>query len=215
MKRKYFSLGFTLALTVLSDTLATPKNIIVIRHAEKSQSDDCLSLQGLERASAFAPYFTGTSIYNNPPISHVFAAYQQGPNPHSGQHSYIRAQQSCAPLAQHLKLPLNSDFMPEQVKEVAHEVLTNLKYDNATVLMCWEHRQIDPLVKALGSEPPSKWGNDIFDQVYMLTFDEGNKPKLQQFLQTLMFGDRVSFDDKPQPLPEIPVTCPSESARHK
>lgn len=213
MKIKYVALALSFTLIEVSDTFAIPKNVIITRHAEKFQNDDCLSLQGLERASALVSYFSGNSIYNNPPISHVFAAYQEGPNPHSGQHSYIRAQQTCAPIADHLKLPLNSGFTPEQVKETAHEILTNPKYDNATVLMCWEHRQIDSLIEALGGKAPNKWPHDVFDQVYMLTYEGKGKSTFQQYLQKLMFGDRATFEDKPHPLPPIPVRCPSENSR--
>ncbi len=182
---------------------AIPKNVIITRHADKVVKGFCLSRQGLERASALAYYFSETRKYNIPPITHVFAAYSGEPHP------YIRCQQTCQPIADYLNLPLNAAFAKGQLKEVSQEILTNPKYDNATVLMCWEHNHIHLLVMAFGGEDPGYWPPNIFDQVYMLTFEEGKKPKLQKYLQSLMFGDRATFMAEPTPLPQVAVPCPT------
>ena len=202
MKKYIFLALFFMSL--LSNTVfAIPKNVIITRHGDKVLPHGfCLSLQGLERAASLAYYFSDTPHYNTPPISHIFAAYSGQPKP------YIRCQQTCQPTATHLKLPLNTTFTFTEVKEVAHEILTNPLYDNATVLMCWEHEHIASLVMALGGENPGFWPDNIFDQVYLLSYEENNKPKLQKFLQELMFGDRASFKDEPHPLPQVPVPCP-------
>ena len=201
MKIKYIALALNLVIGILSQALAVPSKVIIIRHAEKGPKDTCLTLQGLERASALPYYFSSTPLYNTPPISHVFAAYDK---------SYIRAKQTCAPIAEHLKSSLNINYKPEEAQEVANEILTNPKYDNGNVLLCWSHRYISPLVRALGGHDPVKWSENIFDQVYMLTYEGKEKPIFQQFLQKLMFGDRATFEDKPHPLPPIPVKCPDK-----
>lgn len=200
---KYVTLIVCLVMVTTVNSFAIPKNVIITRHGDKVEKGFCLSRQGLERASALTYYFSETRKYNIPPITHVFAAYSVEPHP------YIRCQQTCQPIADHLKLPLNTDFAKEQLKEVSQEILTNSKYNNATVLMCWEHNHIHLLVMALGGEDPGYWPSNIFDQVYMLTFEEGKKPKLQKYLQSLMFGDRITFKAEPTPLPQVAVPCPT------
>ena len=163
----------------VSSLNATPTKVIITRHGDKVPNGSCLSLQGLERASAFVPYFSNINEYKNPPITHVFAAYVGGPTP------YIRCKQTCKPIADHLKVPFNTTFGPDQVAEAAKEILTNPLYDNASVLLCWEHHNIPNLIVALGAEDPGPWEGDIFDQVYMITFYNDAKPLLQKILHLL------------------------------
>ena len=180
----------------------------MIRHADRPLPKGvCLSLQGLERAASLVYFFSGTSTYNMPPITHIFAAYSDNkPQP------YVRCKQTVQPIADYLKLPINTHFNQYQVAEVTKEILTNPEYDNKTVLMCWEHKHIAPLVIAFGGKDPGFWPENVFDQVYMLTFEGNTKPKFQQFLQELIFGDRASFKDEPHPLSQTPVPCPDMSS---
>jgi hypothetical protein len=208
MKIKYRVLILSLMMAVVSNVIAKPKNVIIIRHADRVLPFGvCLSLQGLERAAALAYYFSGTPIYNTPAITHIFAAYRNKP-----PQPYIRCKQTCQPLADHLKLPINTDFDQHHIAEVAKEILTNPKYEDATVLMCWEHMHIAPLVVAFGGEDPGFWPHHIFDQVYMLSFEDNGKPKFQKFLQEVVFGDRANFTEDPHPLPQVPVPCPAASS---
>ena len=184
-----------LILGAISEVSATPKNVILIRHGEKIPGENHLDLKGFERAEALSYYFSGTPLYNNPPISHIFAAGLKAAD------SSVRPLQTCTPIANHYDLPLNIDFKNDETKKIARELLTNPKYDKSTVLICWGHGHIRPIVQALGAEDPGFWEDDIYDQVYLVTFEEGKNPKLQKILQKLMFGDRATFKDKPLPLP--------------
>ena len=195
MKMRYFSLVLSLLFGLSSQIAAVPKNVILIRHAEKIPKENHLDLKGFERSAALPYYFSYTPLYNHPPISHVFAAALEESD------ASVRPIQTCTPLANHYKLPLNIDFKPYETKELAQELLTNPKYDNSTVLICWSHGKIRKIVVALGANDPGKWAEDIFDQVYMVTFEDGKKPLLRKELQKLMFGDRSTFSDKEPPLP--------------
>ncbi len=204
LRLSYVLLVCSVNLTLSSRLVGVPKNVIITRHADKVMPHGyCLSLQGLERASALPYYFSGTPLYNNPPITHVFAAYSNREHPH------IRCEQTCKPIADHLKLPLNTKYSEHQSNVLAQEILTHPHYNNTTVLICWNHQYIHSLILALGGEDTGYWPDNIFDQVYMLTFNEGAKPKVQKVLQQLMFRDRTTFETQPTPLPPIPVTCPS------
>lgn len=200
------TLGFVIGFFIvsLSQSFATPKHVIIIRHADRVLPNGvCLSLLGLQRAASLAYYFTDSARFKDMPIGHVFAAYSPEPTP------YVRCRQTCFPTANKLALPMNTSFNQDQVKEVTQEILTNPKYNGETVLMCWEHHHISLLVKMLGGDDPGSWGEDIFDQVYILTFDVGKKPKIEKVLQKLMYGDRTNFDEKPSSLPQESVPCPA------
>ena len=197
-----FLLGTIYAVNAIPKKV-TPKKVIITRHANKIphlkgailEGPNELDLQGYERAAALAYYFSGTRLYNTPPITHVFATGLKNAD------SSVRPIETCTPTANHYHLPLNIDFNPTQTKELAQEILTNPKYNGSTILVCWEHHNIRPLVLALGAEDPGKWNADVFDEVYMLVFDETGKPTLTKILQRLMYGDRATFDSPEPPLP--------------
>lgn len=176
--------------------LAKPKSVIIIRHGEKIPGQNHLDLRGYERAAALPFYFSGTPLFNDPLPTHLFAAGLQESD------SSVRPIETCSPIASHLKLHLNVDFMPEKTKELAKEILTNPKYNNSCVLICWEHKNIRPLTIALGAEDPGFWDPKIFDLVYKISYDSSDKPKLEKILQKLMFGDRATFND---PAPTTPA----------
>lgn len=205
MQKKFIAGTFLLLAAFVSTAIAKPKNIIIIRHADRPLEDNCLSLQGLERSAALGYYFAGTPLYNTPPIAHIFAEFK------GKESSSIRSIQTCTSIANHLKLPLNANYYPKEIDKFSKDILTNPKYNDSTVLICWNHSGITPLVRALGGEDPGKWKHDVFDLVYMLTYEGEAKPKLQKVLQKLMFGDRATFEDKPQPLPPISVQCPGKA----
>ena len=188
---KRFLLGICLIFGTLSSALATPKKVILLRHAEKIKGGNQLSLKGFERAAALPYYFSGTPLYNDPSPTHIFAPGLEEPD------SSVRPIQTCTPIANHYNLTINIDFKHTETEQLAQEILNNPKYNNATVLVCWSHGHIRPIVLALGGGDPGVWTKDIFDQVYLLTFDNSTKPKLQKILQKLMFGDRASFEEKP------------------
>ena len=185
----------TLALWgMLSQAMSIPEKVILIRHSEKIPKGNQLDLQGFERAQALPYYFAHTPLYNNPPITHIFAAGLKSAG------TSVRSIQTCSPIANFYKLPLKIDFKNYETKEIATELLTNPKYNQACVLICWSHGHIRGIVTALGGEDPGKWSTHVFDQVYLLTFAEGEKPKFEKILQKLMFGDRTSFEDVLPPL---------------
>ena len=127
MKKTFLLFICCLSLNIFSSLNATPRKVIITRHGDKIPGGFCLSLQGLERASAFVHYFSDLNTYQSPPITHIFAASREGKKP------YIRCKQTCKPLADHLKISMNTSYAPDQLTEIANEILTNPKYDNASV----------------------------------------------------------------------------------
>jgi len=195
MRKKTFALVMGIYYGLSSLAYAEPKNVIIIRHAEKIPKENHIDLKGFERASALPYYFSNTPIYNNPPITHIFAPALTEAD------ASIRPIQTCTPTSNYYKIPLTIDFKHNETKELAHKLLTQQKYEGATVLICWGHEFIRSIALELGTEDPGFWDTTIFDLVYLITFEKGQKPKLQKILQKLMFGDRAHFNDEPLPIP--------------
>ena len=89
-----------------------------------------------------------------------------------------RTQETVAPLAKALKLPVQTPYLGKGYAKLARLVLTNPEYAGKTVLICWNHEQINNLVAALGVTPvPGKWKDSVYDRVYIISYD-GDAAKL-------------------------------------
>ena len=89
-----------------------------------------------------------------------------------------RTQETVAPLAKALKLPVQNPYLGKGYAKLARLVLTNPDYAGKTVLICWNHEQINDLVAALGVTPtPKKWKDSIYDRVYVISY-YGNEATL-------------------------------------
>jgi hypothetical protein len=83
-----------------------------------------------------------------------------------------RTQETVAPLARALKLPVQTPYLGKGYRKLAKFVLTNPAYAGKTVLICWNHEQINELVEALGVTPvPPKWKGSVYDRVYIISYN--------------------------------------------
>lgn len=187
---KRYVLWVLVGLTVLglaaSEALAQPVQIFIISHAEKppDRSAANLSVKGQERAMALVPFFTQSLelIQHGLPVA-LFAAKID-----PGDHSH-RTLETITPLSQHLRVLPDAHYAKWEVGNLAQEVLTNLKYERRTVLICWEHHYIPKLAAALGVRPePPRWPEEVFDRVFIITY-RGGQASLVNMPQRLMFGD--------------------------
>lgn len=178
-------LGILLVAGSASHAQAQPAEVIIIRHAEKPPEGNELTLQGRERAAALVPYFRETAVlleFNTPVAIYV-------PLP-KNETSSIRSAQTVAPLAAALHLKLNSSFHKDEISAMAKEILNSERYDGKMVLICWDHKMIPPIAKALGvDDAPDKWPGDSFDRDWVIRFRAGAKPDFRNLPQRLMFGD--------------------------
>lgn len=147
-----------------------PKTILIIRHAEKPQAGPDLSPEGAKRAEALPDLFKKSATRPNPfpTPGFIFAA--------EDSEMSNRPLETVQPLADQLKLKVHSKIKDKDYAELVEE-LTKPKYDGKTVLICWHHGQIKHLAEALGVVKPPKFDEAVFDQVWVVTFDE-KKPKL-------------------------------------
>ncbi len=157
--------GFTVANAV-------PSQVIVIRHADKWPVDPgyVLSPTGYLRAVKFSQYY--------------FQKFQTIPDFLFASNSFrdnqsLRPIQTLAPLAGHKKLLkkkviINHTFGKGEEKELVKEIVTNSKYDNKTIVICWQHGRIGNILSQFNdSKEKIIWNGDDYDTVYVLNFKDG------------------------------------------
>jgi len=169
------------------DKLTFPRQILIIRHAEKPPDEAMsvdLSAEGLDRAAALPKLFeksdTRPTPFDTPDF--IFAAKNSGKS--------HRPLQTVEPLAKELKLPIDSAFTNDDPKKLAEELFTNAKYAGKTILVSWRHSSIAALAQKLGAKDfPETWKDSVFDRVWQITFDDTGKVTFVDRPQQLMPGD--------------------------
>lgn len=159
---------------------ATPKEIIVVRHADKwdfKHHGPTLDPTGYARAVNFAFYF----LHNFGRPNYVITT-----NP-SNQHKYsasIRELQTVAPLINILAIndraaagfPVLHPYRPPQYSALAKWLLKSSKFENKLVLICWDHFTIPALAKKLGvKQKLPHWPTQDFDSVYILKYNKSGQ----------------------------------------
>jgi hypothetical protein len=165
-------LSFVLATPAWTQTPASqPAQIILIRHGEKPSDpkDPHLSKAGRRRAQRLVSFITTDPVMTKfgPPVA-VFAT--ETTRHADGQ----RTQETVVPLAQALKLPVQTPSLGKNYAALARRILANPAYAGKTVLICWNHDEIPQLAAALGVTPePPKWKGSVFDLVYIISYHDG------------------------------------------
>lgn len=136
---------------------ATPKQVIVIRHGEKPAIGKDLNEQGRKRAKEMPRIFKER---RSPDV--LFAFKSKG----------NRGKETLSYLASKLDKKVQEPFSAEQVHEMAKLVLEDPQFDGKVVLICWEHKNIKPLIEELHGPSTPSYPGDRFDLVYLLSYDE-------------------------------------------
>jgi broad specificity phosphatase PhoE len=183
------SSAFSLLFALAAVAGAQPRQVLLIRHAEKpaNDADFHLSAAGKKRADALPELFRKSDGRPDPlpKPDFIFAAT-------NSRHSH-RPVETVTPLARSLKLPVDTRFENDDEVRLAKELLTNPRYEGKTVLVCWHHGHLPELARKLGvAKVPEKWKDGVFDQVWVITFDEKGKASLAGQAQKLLAGDAPS-----------------------
>ncbi len=178
-----------------------PKNstILIIRHGEKPPSGAGLSLEGIERAAAYVPYFENfkTAGGERLSVAHIFAAKSSTESE--------RPVLTIAPLAKALGLSIHDEYEDKEARRLAEHILNaGTHYDDATLLICWHHEQALALAEALGvpeglpstlpwpSLEPPRWPENVFGWVLVIAYDgEGEI----DFGRTMCINAKLMYDD--------------------
>ena len=148
-----------------------PAQIILIRHADKpaDSKDPHLSPAGVQRAERLVSFIATDRAMTRfgLPVA-VFATRTTKDG--NGQ----RTQETVAPLAKVLELPVQTPFLGKEYAALAQLILADSAYAGKTVLICWNHEEIPQLAGALGvTAAPAKWKDSWYDRVYVISYHDG------------------------------------------
>ncbi len=174
--------------------------IMVIRHAEKpngaggvlpdgTASPEALTPTGWQRAGALVGLFAPPGgHFADPHLATPQRVYASGVAHHSKS---LRPQQTVAPLAAKLGLPVNTDHAKGDEAALLQAATTI----GGTVLIAWEHEAIPAIAELLlgGNQGvPQHWPDDRFDLVWVFDRPDGHGLwGFTQVPQRFLAGDRV------------------------
>lgn len=162
--------------------------ILIIRHAEKPEFGLGLAPEGEARARAYARYFQEMRVDSKPlKLDYLVAA-------DDSDHSQ-RSRLTLEPLAEAVGLKPDLRYQAKHPAELASELQS--RPHGKTILICWHHREIPELLKALGEDPHKvlphgEWPAQQFGWVLKLRYDEQGhliRNQTKRIKEHLMPGD--------------------------
>ena len=163
--------------------VAAPAQILLLRHGEKPDSGDELSPKGWERAKALPALLAREEFAKyGPPV----ALFGMSPTKHRGA---VRAIQTLKYLSEHLGVPIDQRFRRGEEKKLAHSLMEDPRYEGKLVVVCWEHRELSDILRALGMPDPPRYRGSRFDRAWLVKIDGGKVAGFQDLPQTLLPGD--------------------------
>jgi hypothetical protein len=180
-------------------TAKFPKTVLIIRHAEKTgdKEDIHLSEPGKQRAEVLHQLFEPSKDRANPfpKPDFIFAAAHHKDSQ--------RPLETITPSATRWKMSINNSFdsklpPPDADKKNAKlnmhnlrdEIFGDSKYFGKTILICWRHSTLPELAKTFkASKVPEKWDDNIFDRVWLISYDDEGAAKFEDLPQRLIKGD--------------------------
>ncbi|TAM06660.1 MAG: histidine phosphatase family protein [Paraburkholderia sp.] len=157
------------------------ETLVFVRHAEKPPTGlGQLSCKGLNRALALpaviaAKYGKPDAIYAPDP--------GERKNDNGQPYYYVRPLATIEPTAIQFGLPVQTPYGFSQIGELGG-ALIDPKWANRTVLVAWEHREVEELARQIvgahggaASDVPS-WKSNDFDSIYVVRIDwSGGTPR--------------------------------------
>jgi hypothetical protein len=179
--------AFALPLT----TMARPKAVILLRHAEEPKDDtiNTLSLIGYERAKLLPQLFQTNSILKSlgTPVA-LFAAGMKNKD------SSIRSIETLRPLAAAIQVPINERFKRDDFRALSEEINDNPAFEGKVVVVAWQHKILTEIAEKVGLKKAPMYPSERFDRVWVITYEggkKGNKGVLHDLAQKLMPGDSL------------------------
>jgi hypothetical protein len=195
----------------MTTTAKWPTTVYIIRHGEKPGAGDSppgvdaqgnlssssLTARGWQRAAGLAVLFGGLPIAPSgldTPELLIAPLYEASGSPDSDEH---RAYETIEPLGALLNIrsrasggqamSVSALYTTKQHKEVVEQI-RGAGVD--TVLVAWEHHNIQRIAAHLTTDPVPAWPGDRFDLIWCFTLDpSGTNYVFAQGPQLLVTGD--------------------------
>ncbi|WP_322010910.1 histidine phosphatase family protein [Paraburkholderia sp. J12] len=158
------------------------ETLVFVRHGEKPAAGlGQLNCKGLNRALALPAVIAAK--YGKPDAVYAPDPGQQKED--GGQpYYYVRPLATVEPTAIQFGLPVQTPYGYSQISKLG-DALVDPKWRNRTVLVGWEHREIETLVRQIvsahGGDAATvpKWKSADFDSIYVLRIDwSGDAPRV-------------------------------------
>ena len=177
----------------------TPRQVLIIRHAEKPEDDTDIHLasRGAARAAALPSLFVIPPTFPTKPAAFatpefIFAAKQSNYS--------NRSVETVTPLAKALAdMPIDHRHADRAFQGLVDDLFSESKYAGKTILICWHHASLPALALAVTAmannasqikgQVPQRWGGSVFDRVWVITFDDAGNATFDDRPQRLLFGD--------------------------
>ncbi len=162
MKKKvlYILLSLLTGFMTGSNASAQPSKVIIVRHGEKDPpGGDNLNCMGLNRSLALPGVLS--SMFGT--FSYIFV-----PTPSTGgTTTKVRMLQTATPFAVQNNLEIDSKHSETDASGTADAVMKR----TGTVLLVWEHSQINNVAHALGvpNSQMHNWDDSDFNTIYIIT----------------------------------------------
>jgi len=185
--------------TAAAATTGNVETLVFVRHGEKPAAGlGQLSCKGLNRALALPAVIAAK--YGKPDA--IYAPDPGEQKDDSGKtYYYVRPLATVEPTAIQFGLPIQTPYGYSQIGKLG-ATLVDPKWRNRTVLVGWEHREIETLVRqiveAQGGNPDDvpKWKSADFDSIYVLRIDWSNGAPQVSFVH-----DREGLDARSDDCP--------------
>ena len=140
-----------------------PSEIVLFRHGEENPDpiDPDLSIKGRERAERLAAYLPAK--FGMPDLLVAAAANR----------SSIRCYLTLRPLGVSTGMRIWTQLQASQAVRLADTLFSNASVREKRVFVCWTHKHLPALAKALGGrlgDYPDPWGESTFDLVLHLQY---------------------------------------------
>ena len=160
--------------------------VLLIRHAEKSETTDGLTPAGVARANAYPAYFQNFKLQGEPlKLDAIFAA--------GDSEKSHRPRITVEPTATAFGLAVNSGYKNSHYQELADDLKAH--YGGKHVLICWHHGDMPELLRALGADPVTllpggTWPGDQYDWLIELRYDGSGRLKSSRRISEGLTGSR-------------------------
>lgn len=177
----------------------SPRQVLIIRHAEKPEDDTDIHLasRGAARAAALPSLFVIPPTFPTKPAAFatpdfIFAAKQS-------KYSN-RSVETVAPLAKALAdMPIDHKRADKAFQALVDDLFSVSKHAGKTILICWHHGNLPDIAVAviakaknaskIKGQVPERWPGAVFDRVWVITFDDAGNATFGDRPQRLLFGD--------------------------
>jgi hypothetical protein len=154
--------------------------LVFIRHAEKPDDGDNLNCKGINRSLLLPAVLY--KKFGKPGNVYV-PAIKQGVVT-----KRARMLETILPFVSKYNLRMNTQYEEDDYIHVRNALLG----ETGIVIIVWEHKDIEQIVRALGVSSDPRWHDDDFDSIWIVNFKKG-KPVILLDKEGIKPGDQCIF----------------------